>query len=65
MPGANCAFHECAVTRRKSFSRKQYLQFQTGQTFYAKWRKDILNVLLKYHKIDANFRESLKNGKVS
>ena len=65
MPGAKCAFPHCGVTRREPFSSLAIFQVpkRTGE-FYTKWRKDILDVLLKYRGVDATFRERLKNGKV-
>ena len=65
MPGANCAFPDCGVTRREKFTSLAIFQVpkRTGE-FYTKWRTDILDVLLKYRGVDATFKERLKNGKV-
>ena len=65
MPGANCAFPDCGVTRREKFASLAIFQVpnRTGD-FYTKWRKDILDVLLKYRGVDSILRERLKSGKV-
>ena len=65
MPGAIYAFPDCGVNRREKFASLAMFQVQkrTGE-FYMKWRKDIIEVLLKYHEVDATFRERLKKGNV-
>ena len=59
MPGANCAFPDCGVTRREKFASLAIFQVpnRTGD-FYTKWRKDILDVLLKYRGVDSILRDS-------
>ena len=65
MPGADCAFPNCGVTRREKFASLAIFQVpnRTGE-FYRKWRKDILDVLLKYREVEATLRERLSSGKV-
>ena len=49
MPGANCTFPGCHVTRTKKHKRISIFQIPTrnGES-YSGWRKSILNVLTKY-----------------
>ena len=65
MPGAKCAFPDCGMTRREQFSSLAIFQVpKRTREFYTKWRKNILDVLLKYRGVDATFRQRLKIGKV-
>ena len=49
MPGANCAFLGCHVTRTKKYKGISVFQTPTRKDeFYSEWRKGILNFLTKY-----------------
>ena len=49
MPGPNCAFPGCHVTRTKKCKGISIFQIPTRKDeFYSEWRKSILNVLTKY-----------------
>ena len=49
MPGANCYFPECGVSRTKKYEGVGIFQIpMRNDEFYTKWRKDILDILSKY-----------------
>ena len=63
MPGANCAFPGCNVSRYKLREGTTIFSITKRKSeFYQKWRKEILGVLLKYQDIDLVLKEKLQNG---
>ena len=49
IPGANCAFPGCHVTRTKNYKGISIFQIPTRKDeYYSEWRKSTLNVLTKY-----------------
>ena len=65
MPGANCAFPDCGTTRRESFAGVAIFQVPNRNTeFYLQWRKNILNVLLKFRSVDTLLKKRIDCGKV-
>ena len=62
MPGANCAFPGCRVSRTEKYKGIGVFQIPTRKDqFYSEWRKDILNVLTKYR----SFKQAELDEKVS
>ena len=63
MPGANCAFPGCNVSRYKLHEGATIFSITKRKSeFYQKWRKEILGVSLKYWDIDLVLKEKLQNG---
>ena len=63
MPGANCAFPGCSVSRYKLHEVTTIFSITKRKNeFYKEWRKEILGVLLKYWDIDLVLEEKLQNG---
>lgn len=63
MPGANCAFPRCGVSRNyvgvgifKVPSR--------NDIFYMEWRKNLLGILTKYRVVDKDFKKRIEKGNV-
>ena len=49
MPGDNCAFPGCHITRTKRYKGISIFQIPTKEVkFHSEWRKSILNALTKY-----------------
>ena len=63
MPGANCAFPGCNVSRYKLHEGTTIFSITKRKNeFYKEWRNEILRVLLKYWDIDLVLEEKLQNG---
>ena len=65
MPGANCCFNFCGVSRRRGKSQSESLslfKLPTGLDEKSKqWRRDVLNIVTKYRVKDENFKRQLDN----
>ena len=65
MPGANCWFNLCGVSRRRGTSQSESLslfKLPTGHDEKSKqWRRDVLNIVTKYRVKDENFKRQLDN----
>ena len=63
MPGADCAFPGCNVSRYKLHEGTTIFSITKRKNeFYKEWRNEILRVLLKYWDIDLVLEEKLQNG---
>ena len=52
MPGANCTFHGCHITRTKRYKGISISQIPTRKDeFHSEWRKSIFNILTKYRSL--------------
>ena len=61
MPGSNCALPGCTTSRYKIHNGISIFKVTNRKgEYYAKWRKDILAVLLKYREVDENLKPKLK-----
>ena len=63
MPGANCAFPGCGVSR--NYKGVGIFKIPNrNDSFYNELRKNLLDVLLKYRVADKNFKKRIDEGKV-
>ena len=63
MPGDNCAFPKCGTSRRHKDIGIFKLPSRKGE-FYQEWKKEIVNVILKYRVADDNFKKNIQAGNV-
>ena len=63
MPGANCAFPGCG-TSRKHEGVGNFKIPTRNDNFYNEWRKNLLDVLIKYRVVDKSFKKRIDDGKV-
>ena len=63
MPGANCAFPSCGVSRRHSGVGIFQIP-KRNDTFHMEWRENLLAVLKKYRVVDKVFKERMSSGNV-
>lgn len=65
MPGANCCFNFCGVSRRRGKSQSESLSLFKLPTVLddksKQWRRDVLNIITKYRVKDDNFKSQLDN----
>ena len=65
MPGTNCTFPGCNVSRYKLREGTTIFNLTKRKSeFYQEWRKEIPGVLLKYRDIDLVLKKNLQNGDV-
>ena len=65
MPGANCAFPGCFIsryTKHKDIGRFK-LPLRSGD-FYNQWKNEILSVLHKYPEADDNLKKNISSGDI-
>ena len=64
MPGGNCCFPQCTVSRYVIHNDRYLFKITTRKApFYAKWRDDIINIVKQYREIDATFTQKAESGK--
>ena len=64
MPGGNCCFPQCTVSRYVIHNDRHLFKITTRKApFYAKWRDDIINIVKQYREIDATFTQKAESGK--
>ena len=62
MPGANCAFPGCGMSRKQGVG---IFKIPTrNDSFYNGWQKNLLDVLIKYRVVDKCFKKRINEGKV-
>ena len=65
MPGANCAFPECTVSRTAKYQGIGIFQIpMRDDDFYVSWRNNIVAVLGQYKVMDKAVRERVLTGKI-
>ena len=65
MPGANCSFPECSVSRRRKYHGIAIFQIpRRKDDFHVNWRKALLDVLSRFRSIDKAFKNQMDTGKV-
>ncbi|XP_047122320.1 uncharacterized protein LOC124805854 [Hydra vulgaris] len=65
MPGANCAFPECGITRNSKHQSIGIFQLPNRpDDFHQQWRKNILNILSKCRHFDKHLKERIANGNI-
>ena len=58
MPGANCAFPDCTVSRTAKHKGIGIFQIPARKDeFYIKWRKDLVDTLSTFRVIDKTLKE--------
>ena len=63
MPGANCAFPGCGMSRKQKGVGIFKIPTR-NDSFYNEWRKNLLDVLIKYRVVDKCFEKRINEGKV-
>ena len=64
MPGGNCCFPQCTVSRYVIHNDRYLFKITTRNApFYAKWRGDMINIVKQYREIDATFTQKAESGK--
>ncbi len=66
MPGDNCCFNSCGVSRQKGKNKPNgkigpFKVPSGGDEKSNKWRRDVLNIITKYRVQDDNFKRQLLN----
>ena len=65
MPGANCAFPECTVSRTAKYQGIGIFQIpMRDDDFHVSWRNNIVAVLARYRVMDKAVRERVLTGKI-
>ena len=65
MPGANCAFPECTVSRTAKYQGIGILKIpMRNNDFHVSWRNNIVAVLEWYRVMDKAVRECILTGKI-
>ena len=65
MPGANCAFPECTVSRKPKYQGIGIFQIPVrDDDFHVNWRNNIVAVLGRYRVTDKTVRERILTGKI-
>ena len=65
MPGANCSFPGCSVSRRGKYHGISIFQIpQRKDDFHVNWRKNLLDVISRFRCIDKAFKNQIDTGKV-
>ena len=66
MPGGNCAFPKCTVSRTQNHQGTGIFKIpMRNNEFYTNWRKEIVGVLARYRVMDKTLRERVQEGKIS
>ena len=66
MPGANCAFPECTVSRTAKYQGIGIFQIPIRDNdFHVSWRNNIVAVLGRYRVMEKAVRERILTGKIS
>ena len=63
MPGASCAFPGCGMSRKQEGVGIFKIPTR-NDSFYNEWRKNLLDVLIKYRVVDKCFKKLISEGKV-
>ena len=65
MPGANCVFPGCFVSRTPKYENISMFKLpnRSGE-FYVKWKKEILNIITKYRVVDKCFKKQIESGNI-
>ena len=65
MPGLNCVFPECGVTRREKYDGIGIFQVpKRKDAFHQNWKKDLQNIISKYRTLDKDIKKRFEDGKV-
>ena len=65
IPGANCAFLECTVSRRAKYQGIGIFQIpMRDDDFHVSWRNNIVTVLGQYRVMDKAVKELILTGKI-
>ena len=65
IPGANCAFLECTVSRRAKYQGIGIFQIpMRDNDFHVSWRNNIVTVLGQYRVMDKAVKELILTGKI-
>ena len=65
MPGANCAFPGCFISRcTKNKDIGIFKLPSRSGDFYKQWKNDFLSVLCKYREADDNLKKRISSGDI-
>ena len=65
IPGANCTFLECTVSRRAKYQGIGIFQIpMRDDDFHVSWRNNIVTVLGQYRVMDKAVKELILTGKI-
>ena len=65
MPGPNCAFSECIVSRTAKYQGIGIFQIpMRDNDFHVSWRNNIAKVLRRYRVMDKAVRERILTGNI-
>lgn len=63
MPGANCAFPLCSVSR--NYEGVGIFKIPSrNDNFHKEWRKNMVGAITKYRVVDKDFKKRVDQGKV-
>ena len=64
MPGRNCCIPHCTVSQTSKHEGIKLFQITTRDNeFYAKWRKETLDIISKFRVFDTIFKARVQNGR--
>ena len=64
MPGKNCCLPGCCVSETPKYDGIKLYRITTRKdSFYSKWREDILAVVKRYRVFDGVFLRRIQNGR--
>ena len=65
MPGRNCVFPTCTVSRTTKHEGIGIFQIpMRNDDFYSKWRSDIMAVVSKYRELNKHLKERTLAGRI-
>ena len=63
MPGANCVFPGCTVSRTDKHKDIGIFRVPTRKDeFYSEWRKNLINVITRYREVDKALKDQINAG---